>query len=65
MSQSQVQKVKQGYTLLSASEKQDFKKFIEDYDKASEFDKKRIEQREEFKSLGPLASSGCPCCGKS
>lgn len=65
MTTEQLVKLKTGYTQLSPLEKNDFKKFMDEYDKATEEQKKRLLERQEFKSLGPLASSGCPCCGKS
>lgn len=65
MSQEQVKKVKQGYATLSYSERLEVRKFIEKYDSATDYEKRQIEESEQFKSLGPLMSSGCPCCGKS
>lgn len=60
-------KVKSGYTELSYAEREEVKKFIRDFD-LSTLEQQRLFSRslnESLnKSLGPLAQSGCPCCGR-
>lgn len=61
------EKVKSGYAELNYSEREEVKKFIQEFDNAS------IEKRKLFsenlrsianKSLGPTSDYSCPCCGK-
>lgn len=59
--------IKIGYTNLDSSEKVDFKKFIEEFDKKTTTEQRTFSEtlKESFnKSLGPKMSTGCPCCGK-
>lgn len=69
MNQVQIDKIKQGYASLEYSiERTEIKKFIDEFDKANEDTKKNLLEnlsKITNKSLGPLSSSGCPCCGKS
>lgn len=51
------------YTKLTLSEKQEFKKFINEYEGKSEFEKGQVNENLR-KSLGPINSAACPLCGK-
>ena len=56
-------KLKYAYSNLSYSERLELKNFIRTFDDSS--DSKRDELNESFrKSLGPINSASCPCCGK-
>jgi hypothetical protein len=61
-------KVKSGYAELDYLDREEIRKFIED------FEKHPIEKRKSIlenlnktfnKSLGPIFGNNCPCCGKS
>ncbi|MDL5515075.1 hypothetical protein QSE00_24910 [Arenibacter sp. M-2] len=51
------------YTKLTSSEKQELKKFINEFDGKSEFEKGQVNENLR-KSLGPINSTACPVCGK-
>jgi hypothetical protein len=62
-------KVKSGYAELDYSEREEVKKFIQEFDAATFEKRKTFSEglnRTLNKSLGPVSSSyACPCCGKS
>jgi len=51
------------YTKLTSSEKQELKKFVNEFDGKSEFEKGQVNENLR-KSLGPINSAACPVCGK-
>jgi DNA integrity scanning protein DisA with diadenylate cyclase activity len=56
-------KLKISYTELTASEKEELKIFIRDYDKKYTFEKHSATESLK-KSLGPIDRVKCSCCGK-
>ncbi|MDB5116376.1 MAG: hypothetical protein JWQ79_1868 [Mucilaginibacter sp.] len=60
-------KVKSGYAELSYSEKEEVKKWINDFDRATSENQRNLSEgisKAFNKGLGPKDSSSCPCCGK-
>lgn len=56
-------KLKISYAELADSEKEELKTFIRDYDGKYTFEKKQINDSLK-RSLGPIDSAKCSCCGK-
>lgn len=59
---SKVEKVKAGYSSLEYDERKEIREFIEEFEK-KEYKEKRWINEDLKKSLGPISSAGCPCCG--
>lgn len=58
-----VKKVKLGYSSLDRSEREEVRRFIKEFED-EDFSEKRSINEELRKSLGPINSAECPCCGK-
>lgn len=64
----QVEKVKLGYMQLDSYDREQVRKFIEEYERKSADQKlnesRTFSERVRNKSLGPTSSATCPCCGR-
>ena len=53
-------------TLSSDAEREEIKKFVDDFNRQNLDEQKRSKKEWEVKnfSVGPTSSASCPCCGK-
>ena len=64
----ELEKVKSGYAKLDSYDQARVKEFIKEFDSKPDFEKKAIDktfsESVRNKSLGPVSSASCPCCGR-
>ena len=66
---TEIEQVKSGYASLTYSfQRDEVKRFIEEFDRKTDAEKKVINEKFDSsvrnKSLGPVSSSKCSCCGR-